>query len=131
MFTISQITEAHSKVRSGADFPMYVQDLIGLGVTKFETFVYDGHSLYFGANEYKTQSDKTYPAIEVSATGDKTQFQNELKKHQQGGTSYQDFCSACARSGVDKWIVDIANMTCTYYDSNGNLILVEPIPIPL
>lgn len=32
MFTIEQIKEAHSKVKSGADFPNYIQDLIILGV---------------------------------------------------------------------------------------------------
>jgi hypothetical protein len=28
MFTITQIKEAHSKVKSGADFPAYIQGLI-------------------------------------------------------------------------------------------------------
>lgn len=27
MFTITQIENAHSKVKSGADFPKYIQDL--------------------------------------------------------------------------------------------------------
>ena len=35
MFTIAQIKEAHDKVKSGADFPKYIQDLINLA----------GHSL--------------------------------------------------------------------------------------
>ena len=38
MFTIQQIKEAHSKVKSGADFPKYVHDIIALGVTSYETF---------------------------------------------------------------------------------------------
>ena len=33
MFTIEQIKNAHAKVKSGADFPTYVQNLIKLGVT--------------------------------------------------------------------------------------------------
>ncbi len=32
MFTIEQIKEAHAKVKSGADFPNYIHDLIILGV---------------------------------------------------------------------------------------------------
>jgi hypothetical protein len=32
MFTIAQIKKAHSKVKSGEDFPVYIQDLIALGV---------------------------------------------------------------------------------------------------
>jgi hypothetical protein len=30
MFTIEQIDQAHSKVKSGADFPKYIQDLKNL-----------------------------------------------------------------------------------------------------
>ena len=35
MFTIEQITEAHSKVKSGADFPAYIQELKKIGVTHY------------------------------------------------------------------------------------------------
>ena len=36
MFTVEQIQEAHSKVKSGADFPKYIQDIKKLGVDAFE-----------------------------------------------------------------------------------------------
>ncbi|MDR6968468.1 uncharacterized protein YbcV (DUF1398 family) [Flavobacterium arsenatis] len=39
MFTVEQIKQARSKVKSGADFPNYIQDLIELGVLSFETFI--------------------------------------------------------------------------------------------
>ena len=39
MFTVEQIKEAHSKVKSGADFPQYIQEIKILGVTAFETWV--------------------------------------------------------------------------------------------
>ena len=54
MFTVEQIKAAHSKVKSGADFPAYIQDIKKLGVTYYETFVTDGHTDYYGANKYKT-----------------------------------------------------------------------------
>ncbi len=38
MFQLTDIKDAHSKVKSGADFPNYVQDLIKLGVKKYETY---------------------------------------------------------------------------------------------
>lgn len=34
MFTIQQIKDAHSKVKSGADFPAYIQDIKKLGVDR-------------------------------------------------------------------------------------------------
>ena len=53
MFTIAQIKEAHSRVKSGADFPAYIQELITLGVQGYETFVNDGHVEYLGADNFR------------------------------------------------------------------------------
>ena len=33
MFTVEQIKAAHSKVKSGADFPSYIKEIKSLGVT--------------------------------------------------------------------------------------------------
>jgi len=130
MFTIDQINVAHSKVKSGADFPNYIQDLIGLGVTGFETFVADGHTMYFGKDGIKIQSDAKYTVLKIADESDRDQFQEDLKDHQQGKTSYQTFCLDCAWSGVEKWVVDTAKMTCTYFDKTGNEMLAEAIPAP-
>ena len=130
MFTVEQIKAAHSKVKSGADFPNYVQDLIKLGVTNYETHVEDGHSVFNGKNDYTISMDPKYSALKVADTSDKTQFQKELKEHQQGKTDYPTFCSASARLGVEKWISDLEEMTCTYYDKTGNKMLIETIPGP-
>jgi len=130
MFTIDQINEAHAKIKSGADFPIYIQDLFGLGVTGFETYVDDGRTVYFGDAGIKTQSAAKYTALKLADESDKDQFQEDLKDHQQGKTSYQTFCLDCAWSGVEKWVVDMAKMTCTYYDKAGNEMLAEAIPTP-
>lgn len=47
MFTVEQIKAAHSKVKSGADFPSYIQEIKALGVTANETYVEDGHFNYY------------------------------------------------------------------------------------
>ena len=130
MFIIDQIKSAHSKVKSGADFPNYVQDLIKLGVTSYQTFVADGHTLYFGKDNFKVQSALKYATLIVADTSDKIQFINDLKNHQKGNTNYPTFCDDSAKSGVEKWIVDTTKMTCTYYDKSGNEMLVENIPTP-
>ena len=131
MFTIDQINEAHAKVKSGADFPNYIQDLIKLGVTGFETFVADGHTVYFGADSVKIQSEAKYAVLKIADESDKEQFQDDLTVHQQGKTNYQTFCLDCAWSGVEKWVVNMANMTCIYYDKAGNEMLSEAIPMPV
>jgi hypothetical protein len=55
-------------------------------------------------------------------------LRTDLKKHQQGQTDYSTFCNDCAKSGIDKWVICMDKMTCTYYDKAGNEILIEDIP---
>ncbi len=128
MFTTEQIKAAHSKVKSGADFPAYIQDIKKLGVTFYETFVSDGHTDYYGENDYKTSSPARYNVLNISATANTAQFKTDLKAHQQGKSDYLSFCNDCAGYGVEKWAVCMEKMTCTYYDTAGNEILVEQIP---
>ena len=128
MFTIHQIKEAHSRVKSGADFPAYIRELIQLGVTSYSTFVSDGHARYVGKDGYEVLSGAKYDILEIADTSNKHQFQKDLKAHQEGRTGYPAFCSDCARSGIEKWMVDMETMTCTYYDKEGNEIVQEDIP---
>lgn len=128
MFTIEEIKRAHSKVKSGADFPAYIQDLRKLGVTSYETFVADGHTDYYGENDYKTTSPAKYEILAVTETTNKAQFKIDLNAHQNGKTDYPTFCKDTAKSGIEKWTVCMDEMTCVYYDKAGNKILVETIP---
>lgn len=130
MFTIDQIKAAHSKVKSGADFPNYFQDLKKLGVTSYNTYVADGHTLYFGTDNFNVPSDHKYATLFIAEISDNVQFIHDLKIHQNGNTSYLTFCKDCAKSGVEKWTVDMSKMTCTYYDKAGNEMLVEVVPSP-
>ncbi|MFB9080610.1 DUF1398 domain-containing protein [Flavobacterium procerum] len=128
MFTVEQVKTAHSKVKSGADFPAYIQDIKNLGVTYYETFVSDGHTDYYGINNYKTSSNASYNALLISQVSNIEQFKTDIKAHQQGKTDYPTFCSDCAKSGIEKWAVCMEKMTCTYFDKAGNEILIEQIP---
>ena len=129
MFTVEQITAAHSKVKSGADFPAYIQDIKKLGVTSYETFVTDGHTDYSGAENYKTASEPKYFAMEIAESCNPEKFKADLKAHQQGKSSFLQFIGQSARNGINKWAVDLDKMTCTYYDKAGDTVLVEKIPV--
>ncbi|PZP41283.1 MAG: phage envelope protein, partial [Pseudopedobacter saltans] len=59
---------------------------------------------------------------------DSEKFQNYLKLHQKGNTNYFTFCEHCAQTGIEKWVMDLGKMTCTYYDPRGNMVLQENIP---
>lgn len=128
MFTVTQIEEAHSKVKSGADFPKYIQEIKGLGVKNFTTWVKDSHTEYFGENDFQTKSQPKYDDLEINETVNADQFKKQLKIHQQGGTDYMQFCKDCAENGIEKWIVDLDQFTCIYFDRAGSEVLTEEIP---
>lgn len=128
MFTLQQIEKAHENVRSGADFPQYIQDLIELGILSFETWVNDSHTEYLDKNGFSITSDAKYNELSIADSCNKDIFINRLKIHQKGETDYFTFCKDCAENGIEKWLVDLDKMTCIYYDKAGNEILVEQIP---
>lgn len=128
MFTISDIKAAHSKVKSGAEFPAYIQDLIALGVTRYTTFLEDGHTEFNGADGYTIQTPTQGNVRRIAATTDNDAFVSRLKAHQQGQSDYLTFCNEAAAYGVEKWVVVMQEMTCSYYDLDGKAMLEEKIP---
>lgn len=128
MFSIEEIKTAHSKVKSGADFPAYIQELKKLGVISYETFVSDLHTDYYGKNNFIVSTPPNENVLSITEASNSDQFKADLKAHQQGKTDFPTFRNDCAKSGVEKWITSINKMTCTYYDKNGNIVLEEKIP---
>jgi uncharacterized protein YbcV (DUF1398 family) len=128
MFTVQQIEQAHEKVKSGADFPRYIQEIKQLGVVAFETWVIDSHTEYLGKNGFRAQSLPQYEELTIPKSSDNERFRRYLKSHQQGETDYFTFCRHCAETGIEKWVVCLDEMTCTYYDKAGSKMLVEQIP---
>jgi uncharacterized protein YbcV (DUF1398 family) len=78
-------------VKTGNDFPNYVQELVSLGVVRYDTYVNDGHTKYTGENDYTIQSGVKYSVMKVDAKSDSEQFSHYLKNHQQGQTDYPTF----------------------------------------
>lgn len=128
MFTVEQIEAAHSKVNSGADFPGYIKEIKEFGVRSFETWVKDSHTEYFGENGYTVESKPKYDELIIENKVDKELFIKQLKSHQRGETDYMKFCKDCAETGIEKWVVDLNQFTCVYFDKAGNEILTEEIP---
>lgn len=128
MFTVELIQIAHAKVKSGADFPAYIQEIKTLGVTHYEAYVSDGHTAYHGENDHTATVPAKYDAIEIAKSINTEVFKAELLAHQQGKTDYLTFIKMCAETGIEKWEIRMNEMTCTYFDSAGNEILVEKIP---
>lgn len=127
LFTIDQVKSAHSKVKSGADFPAYIREIKALGVTHYETYVTDGHINYHRDN-YTVNVPAKYDPLAIADTCNVERFKTELKAHQDGKTDFLTFIRMCATVGIEKWQICMDKMTCTYYNKAGNEILIEEIP---
>lgn len=129
LFTLEQIQEAHSKVKSGADFPHYVKEIHALGVMHYTTWVATGKTTYNGISNTWVETNDKYTPLTVASERDLDTFKSQLKAHQNGLTDYPSFIAMCAETGIEKWVIDIPKKTCTYYDVNNNEVLSEHIPI--
>jgi len=128
MFTAEQVKAAHSKVKSGADFPAYIEEIKSLGVTHYETYVMDGHSEYHEGDNYTAKIPAKYAPLLIADTVKIKEFKTELIAHQRGKTDFLTFIKMCAYTGIEKWKICMNKMTCTYFDKDGNEVLVEEIP---
>lgn len=127
-FTIDEIKAEHQKVKSGADFPTYIQTIKNKGVSHYTVYVSDGNTEYFNQENQSAFTGKKYDALEISENVNLENFKLRLQLHQQGGTDYLTFCKDCAENGIDGWKMDLNLMICSYFDKAGNHLLVEEIP---
>jgi uncharacterized protein YbcV (DUF1398 family) len=130
MFTLGQIHEASKKVKSGADFPPFIQDLKAIELTHYDNDVANGRTIYFGKNNFSIQVEPKYAAKSIQANSSADKLKHSISIHQQGQTDYPTFCDEAAEAGVEKWTTHRLDMTVTYLDQQGKILTVEPIPQP-
>jgi len=119
---------AHAKVKNGADFPAYVQEIKKMGLLHYDYFVKDGQTVYYGINGFNISSDPIYAEKAIAIQASSIAIKQIIAEHQQGKTDFLTFCQLVADAGVVKWIVDTETMLCSYFDLAGNSVVAEPIP---
>lgn len=125
MFTLEQIDDLHARLGNAETFSEYMQALKAIGVEKYESYLTDGHSEYFGKRGHKVISPPAHDQLSIAEKSDRENFLNHLELHGQGETTYIEMSEGLAESGVEKWTVDTNKMTMIYYDKAGNELLVE------
>lgn len=127
-FGLDQIDRAHKKVKSGKDFPAFVQELGAIGLVRYDTHVDRGMTRYYGTNGFMVEGAPKYPSLPIAPQASPDRLMQAISIHQQGGTDYPTFCRQAAEAGVEKWTTHIGEMTVTYLDLQGNAMIVEAIP---
>jgi uncharacterized protein YbcV (DUF1398 family) len=128
MFTVEQIKAAHSKVKSGADFPGYVKEIKALGLIKYEYMVANGRTIYYGDNNFTTEASPIYAEKKINPISSASTIKQVIREHQQGKSDFLTFCQLAVDAGVHHWEVNTQTMLCTYIDSDNKTMFAEPIP---
>ncbi|HEY1054084.1 MAG TPA: DUF1398 family protein [Emticicia sp.] len=127
MFTLTQIDEIHTNSGKRASLPEYLQALNAIGVVKYDSFLTDGHSEYYGADNQKLVSPAVHEPLTIADISNLEGLMIHLNLHEQGKTDYLQMSQGLADNGVEKWTFDTGEMTIAYYDKAGNALLVEEI----
>lgn len=128
MFTLQQMKAAHAKVKSGADFPHYVQEIKSYGLKSYSYNVTDGTITYYGENGHQVDAPAIYEPKTINLIASPDELRRIISIHQQGKTDFLTLCEQAAAAGVKKWVIDTERMLCTYEDTDGKEMVVEPIP---
>jgi uncharacterized protein YbcV (DUF1398 family) len=127
MFTLDQIGEIHHRFGKQSTLVPYLQALKAIGVERYDSFVSDGHSVYYGKNNHKLISPPVHPKYSIADASNLEAMLNHLDIHQKGKTGYLEMTRGLADSGVEKWTFDTIKMTLTYYSWGEREMLVEQI----
>lgn len=127
MFTIEQIDDLHARLGKAKTLFEYVCALKGIGVEKYDSYLTDGRSEYFGKHGHKVMSPPAHDKLSIAKKSDRENFLRHLKLHEQGKTTYIEMSKGLAESGIEKWTVDTSKSTMTFSDRAGNEMLVETI----
>jgi uncharacterized protein YbcV (DUF1398 family) len=129
MFTLEQIKQAYDKVKTEADFAVYIKELIQLRIKGYDSLIIDGRVVYYGNTDHEASTDKKYANLSIAATANKERFIECLVMHESNQTDYYTFCQQAAQCGIAKCRLDIIEMTCTYLSAEGDAIVIEKLPV--
>ena len=124
MFTLEQINNIHDSLGEVV-LPQYLEALKNIGVDKYDLFITDGHSAYFGKGGHKVVSPAVHEKLSIAETSNRESLLKHLNLHGEGKTNYLEMSKGLADSGIEKWTFDTNKMTITYYDKDGNAMPVE------
>jgi uncharacterized protein YbcV (DUF1398 family) len=127
MFTLEQIDDLHARLGGAKTFPEYVRALKAIGVERADSYLADGHSEYIGQGGHRVVSPPVHEMLPVAETGQRETFLDHLSRHERRETTYLEMSRGMAQSGIEKWTIDTARMTMTFYDKAGKEMLVEQI----
>jgi uncharacterized protein YbcV (DUF1398 family) len=127
VFTLEQITEIHDRLGSKETLGDYLRALRDIGIKTYDSYVTDGHSEYYGAGGQRQIGPPFHETFAIADICDTEWFLHYMQQVEQGGVGYLEMSKALADHGVEKWTFDTEELTITYIDKAGKVLLGEKI----
>jgi uncharacterized protein YbcV (DUF1398 family) len=127
MFTLEQIIEIHDRLGSQDALQRYLRALRDVGVAKYDSYVCDGHSEYYGVDGQKLVGPALHETFAIAQAPDKEWFLEYMKQVENEGVGFTEMSRALADHGVERWSFDTEKLTITYLDQASNVLLAENV----
>jgi uncharacterized protein YbcV (DUF1398 family) len=124
MFSLEQIAEIHDRLGDKEKLGDYLRALREIGIESHDSYLTDGHSEYYGTDGQRLSGPPFHEVFTVAETCDKEWFLRYMQRLEDG---YVEMSRALAGHGVEKWTFDMAELTITYFDRAGNVLLTETV----
>lgn len=126
-FYLESIKQAQ-KLYTGPDFPKLVSEYKIMGIVTNIYNIETGIVSYVNKQQKIIRDTGIKVDVEIPQNSNYEKAILGLKRNQKGESDFITFCREVAGAGIYKWIVDLENMTCNYYDKQENMIISEIIP---
>jgi uncharacterized protein YbcV (DUF1398 family) len=88
VFTIEDINDLHAQLGSARTFPEYVRALRAIGVERYDSYLADGHSEYFGQGGHRVDSPSVHEVLPIAKIGQRETFLDHLRSRERRQTTY-------------------------------------------
>ena len=127
-FSLETINEAQSKY-TGVDFPKLIREFKHMGMLTNSYDIKTGIVTYKHQDGEQIKVESKAVDVPINIISSQDVAQGVLKRHQAGNTDFLTFCREIAGVGVYKWVSNMDEMTCSYYDVYDYVVVKEEIPI--
>ncbi len=108
MFTMTEIDALHDRLGTAETLADYLRGLAAIGVVRFESLLFDGHTEFFALDGNRVVSPPHREVLNFAEASDRYSFLEHLRHHADKKTTYVEMSAGLTASGVEKWVADTA-----------------------
>ena len=127
MVTLAEIDEVHGRLGNSDSLDAYCRALADLGVTGYDSYVTDGHTVFHTTHGRELVTPAYHEAVEVATEPDHAAVHATLARTEAGELDYGEMSRLLGAAGLERWSVDTRRLVMTYTDVLGEAALVEQL----